>query len=491
MRSLLRVCGRWFLPAAMTAAAMAAPALAEGDQPANGVFADDDTLPGSYRLHTETDIGGGLWGLGPNRGPAKRASFKADVHDDVAAFDVRHPCTMCHTDEAKDLHVARIGTGCRQCHVSLPIVGMHHDDSPMNPMRRHASVCAACHEGATPSFAGYVVHEPSAISAEAREQFPLLFYAVWFMIFLAGGVLALFIPFTVLWLAREYGGKLRTRGHGRADATVRLKRFTPAMRLWHLALIAAFMLLTVTGLAWMYIETPWGRMLASWFGGPRLTVEVHRITGIVMLAGFAAHIVYALTKVDWRNLPRSLVSPDMLVMTPRDIGNVFRHLGWIFGLCKAPGFDRWTWWGKFDYWAVWWGITVLGVTGLLIYNPVLTSDYMPGWLLNVMTWIHRIEAFLAFTHVFTIHFLVEHFRPGRLPFSAAMFDGTVPLDIARSEHPAWIERLEREGRLAGLMTSEPPVILRILYFGVGYAIMILAVALMAFAFANIMAVSLF
>ena len=78
----------------------------------------------------------------------------------------------------------------------------------MNPIRRHAYVCAKCHEGSTPSFAGYMVHEPSVISAEARDQFPLLYYGFWFMIILAGGVFAFFIPFTVLWMVREYGAKL-------------------------------------------------------------------------------------------------------------------------------------------------------------------------------------------------------------------------------------------------------------------------------------------
>ncbi len=275
-----------------------------------------------------------------------------------------------------------------------------------------------------------------------------------------------------------------------ADTMLRLKRFTPAMRLWHLALIVIFILMTVTGLAWMYVETPWGQMLSSWFGGPQQTVEVHKIAGLVLLAGFVLHIVHALTKVNWSEFPRSLFAPDMLVMTPRDVGNIFRHVGWIVGLCKAPRFERWTWWGKFDYWAVWWGFTITGVTGLIIYDPILTSEYMPGWLLNVMAWIHRIEAFLAFIHVFTIHFLIEHFRPAHLPFNASMFDGTLSLANAREEHSEWVERLEREGRLEEYLVPEPPVYLRILYFGVGYAIMGFAVVLMVYALMNLTAVTL-
>ncbi len=275
-----------------------------------------------------------------------------------------------------------------------------------------------------------------------------------------------------------------------AEQAMHIKRFSAVARLWHLALIVIFMLMTVSGIAWMYVETQWGAMLASWFGGPLQAVEVHRVAGLVLLAGFAAHVVYALAKVDWSGLPGSLVAPDMLVMTGRDVVNIFRHIGWVFGLCEMPRFERWTWWGKFDYWAVWWGFTITGVTGLILYDPVLTSDYMPGWLLNVMAWIHRIEAFLAFTHVFTIHFMAEHLRVAHLPFNASMFDGNISLENAREEHPEWVARLEREGRLEAMLAPEPPVWLRVLYFGVGYAIMTFAVVLMVFAFLNIMSVSL-
>ena len=276
-----------------------------------------------------------------------------------------------------------------------------------------------------------------------------------------------------------------------SSANLRIRRFTPVMQLWHAVLIILFMLLTVSGLAWMYVETAWGRQLCSLFGGPSQAVEVHKIAGLVLLVGFVLHIFYALSKVDWSKFPGSLFGPDMLMMTFKDVSSIFRHIGWIFGLCKAPTFDRWTWWGKFDYWAVWWGFTITGVTGLILYDPILSSDYMPGWFLNVMTWIHRIEAFLAFTHVFTIHFLVEHFRVSHFPFNASMFDGTVSLEKAKSDHSEWIARLESEGRLDDMMVPEPPVFLRILYFGVGYAIIGFSVLLLVFAFMNIMHLSLY
>jgi hypothetical protein len=210
---------RWLFVALLIATGLVSgpvPSVAgqEGRQ-GSGFFRDQDTLPSSYRLYTQTGIGGGLWGLGPNRGKVKKSSFRADAHAGVRDYSSQRSCASCHTEQAKDLHSVRMDIKCTQCHLSKPIAGVHQYYSAMNPIRRHAYVCAKCHEGSSPSFAGYMVHEPSAISPEARDQFPLLYYGVWLMIILAGGVFAFFIPFTLLWLLREYGARL-TRGesHG-------------------------------------------------------------------------------------------------------------------------------------------------------------------------------------------------------------------------------------------------------------------------------------
>lgn len=276
-----------------------------------------------------------------------------------------------------------------------------------------------------------------------------------------------------------------------AAERLRLKRFSVVQRLWHIGLVVLFMAMGVTGLAWMYIETSWGQALAEAFGGYREVLYWHRIAGLIFIAGFALHIVYMLFKIDWRNFPRSLLGPETLVYQWVDVKGFFQHLAWIFGLARAPSFERWSWWEKFDYWAVWWGLMVVGITGLILYDPVLTSEYMPGWLLNVALWVHRIEALLAMGHVFTIHFFVENFRPTALPFNSAMFDGTMPLEHARREHAQWVARLEREGRLDCELVAEPPVILRIVYFMSGYAMIGLGLFLLIFAILNFGALTLF
>ncbi|MCB1761038.1 MAG: cytochrome c3 family protein [Gammaproteobacteria bacterium] len=175
-----------------------------------GFYRDQDTLPGVYRLYQQQPKKlDWLWSTGPYQRGVRKSSFKKDVHIDVANYSPRRLCTDCHRDHSRDMHMTRVGITCVQCHRDKPIDGVYHYYSSMNPIRRHAYVCAKCHEGATPSFASYVVHEPNPLAAPTREDFPALYYATWFMVILAGGVFVIFIPYVVLWGVRELVDKLR------------------------------------------------------------------------------------------------------------------------------------------------------------------------------------------------------------------------------------------------------------------------------------------
>jgi len=186
------------------------------DLATSGYFRDQDTLPGSYRFYQQLPGGeAGLWGMGPSRPKLSRSSFNMDAHDGVAYYSPQERCQKCHEPQTKDLHGLRMGISCVQCHRSQPVAGVFHYYSSLNPIRRHAYVCAKCHEGATPSFASYMVHEPNPIASEARDSFPLLYYTVWFMLILAGGVFVIFLPYTVFWWVRDFIAKMAGRpDHG-------------------------------------------------------------------------------------------------------------------------------------------------------------------------------------------------------------------------------------------------------------------------------------
>lgn len=194
----------WLVAGALPAAAQTA---AGSEEAGTGYFRDQDTLPGSYRLYMQQPREQGwLWALGPRPAELRKASFAVDAHELVADYSPRRLCTDCHKEHTRDLHQSRVGITCVQCHRDEPIAGVYQYYAAMNPIRRHAYVCAKCHEGATPSFASYVVHEPNPLDTASLEKFPLFFYAVWFMLILAGGIFAIFIPYVVLWGLRELVG---------------------------------------------------------------------------------------------------------------------------------------------------------------------------------------------------------------------------------------------------------------------------------------------
>lgn len=248
----------------------------------------------------------------------------------------------------------------------------------------------------------------------------------------------------------------------------RIRRFSSLQRLFHLLLILTFLTQAGTGLARMYIETSWGKAVAGVFGGYEACRTVHIYVGIFMILGFFLHVLYVVAKIDRKNIAANLLGPDSLLPQPKDIKDFFQHIGWFLGRNRAPKFDRWGYWEKFDYWAVFWGIPLLGVTGLLMAYPLAASRIMPGWMLNVAFWIHRIEAILAMCHVFIIHFFIGHLRRHNFPMDRAMFEGSADIAATRDERPAWISRLEQSGSIDTVLVHEASAGRRAVFYLVGY-----------------------
>jgi hypothetical protein len=144
----------------------------------------------------------GIFAYSPTAARVRIRSRLADSHQGIKFYN-RRRCEECHVQETKDLHTVRANLTCRQCHGGEPIAGIDHYYSPLNPFRRHAYVCAKCHEGAGASFATYVVHAPNPSLTGTLKTFPVLFYAFWIMIAIAVGTFVVFLPHTILWGVRE------------------------------------------------------------------------------------------------------------------------------------------------------------------------------------------------------------------------------------------------------------------------------------------------
>ncbi|MBI9087906.1 MAG: cytochrome b/b6 domain-containing protein [Desulfobacterium sp.] len=258
----------------------------------------------------------------------------------------------------------------------------------------------------------------------------------------------------------------------------RLYRFTPIQRLFHVLLVLSFLIQAASGLGRMYMETPWGQALCLMFGGYGRAGEVHRVIGLFMLVLFAVHLIYLMCCIQWRQFPGCLMGPDSMVPAPRDLGHFFQHVGWFFGRCPEPPLDRWGYWEKFDYWAVFWGMVIMGSSGLMVAYPLFTSRFMPGWGLNVAFWVHRLEALLAMGHVFMIHFFIGHLRPRHFPMDRSIFQGSARLDTVARERPAWLARLKADGKFRERLTGDVPRTRKAIYLVFGFAAMAVGIYLL-------------
>jgi hypothetical protein len=135
-------------------------------------------------------------------GVVRNRTYLADSHAGIQFYEHRR-CEECHVTEGKHSHTVRGNVTCRQCHGGEPIAGINYYYSPMNPIRRHAYVCAKCHEGANPSFATFMVHEPQAGASQTRKIFPSFYYTNWFMYFLIVVTLGFFGLHTLIWVGKE------------------------------------------------------------------------------------------------------------------------------------------------------------------------------------------------------------------------------------------------------------------------------------------------
>jgi len=251
--------------------------------------------------------------------------------------------------------------------------------------------------------------------------------------------------------------------------TKRIKRFSILDRVFHLFLILTFLLQTATGFSQLFFPTTWGKNLNAVFGGYDTSILIHKWVGVLMICGFIFHTFYLFTRIDWKNLRTSLFGPDSLIPNFQDAKHLWQKILWFFGIGSPPKMGRWAYWEKFDYWAVYWGMPLLAITGIMMMYPIVASRFVPGWTLNIAVLLHRAEAILAISYIFIVHFSVGHLRPSNFPMNEAMFAGSISMEELAEEKPAWFDRLKNEKKLETAKVNPPSLLYKIIYFIFGYA----------------------
>jgi cytochrome b subunit of formate dehydrogenase len=242
-------------------------------------------------------------------------------------------------------------------------------------------------------------------------------------------------------------------------------RFSRLNRGLHALLIVSFMALAFTGMTLKFSYTTWAAAVSHFLGGFETAGFIHRSAAVLMFGVFLTHLLDLARRVrtehrSWRDL---VFGPDSLLFSRQDLQQFWGTMKWFVGAGQRPAFGRWTYWEKFDYFAVFWGIFVIGSTGLTLWFSVFFTRFLPGSFLNVATIIHSDEALLATGFIFTVHFFNTHLRPEKFPMDTVIFTGRMPLEEFKRDKPAEYEQLVKSGELETyLVEPYPDVVVRAL-----------------------------
>jgi cytochrome b subunit of formate dehydrogenase len=269
------------------------------------------------------------------------------------------------------------------------------------------------------------------------------------------------------------------------------QRFTRLNRVLHILMIVSFLSLALTGMTLKFSYTGWARILSHLLGGFESAGFIHRFAAVIMFGVFITHIIdlFVHKKKESKSFMEMILDPDGLMFNKKDWKDFKGSMKWFLGMGERPGYGRWTYWEKFDYFAVFWGIFVIGSTGLSLWMPEFFTRFLPGWFINVATIIHSDEALLATGFIFTVHFFNTHLRPEKFPMDIVIFSGRMPVKELQLDRPEEYNKLVSKGELDKFMVEPyPPIVIKaIKIFGwialaTGFSIIVWIIYAMIFAY---------
>ncbi len=227
-------------------------------------------------------------------------------------------------------------------------------------------------------------------------------------------------------------------------------RFTIHQRIQHILMIVSFTMLAFTGLPQKF--NTWG--VSEWWvnflGGIEMVRNLHRFFAVVLLADAVYHIVYIFGGMAIRKQPL----PLSMIPSLKDFQGMYQEIRYFVGLSREePQYDRFNWREKFDYWAVFWGTPILGISGLILMYPVQVTHFLPGQAVPMAMIAHSDEAFLAVAWIFGSHLFFTHLSPGVFPLNKSIFTGRIPVTRLQEEHPLEWKRIQ-----AALAVAQPEAV---------------------------------
>ncbi len=233
-------------------------------------------------------------------------------------------------------------------------------------------------------------------------------------------------------------------------------RFTVGQRYLHIFLAITFLALAMTGLTLRFSSTPWATALARSVGGFGAVLFFHLFSAVVLTIDFMIHVVNVVYRIIARKEYNLLWGPSSMVPNLKDLKDFVAQLKWFVFRGPKPKFGRYSYWDKVDYWGVFWGMAIIGISGYAMWFAPFFGRFLPGSWLNVALLIHGEEAILAVGFIFTVHFFNTHLRPENFPMDLVIFTGRISEEELKERHPEEYRQLVATGGLEKLRVDAPP-----------------------------------
>src|SRR3974390_1099363 len=233
------------------------------------------------------------------------------------------------------------------------------------------------------------------------------------------------------------------------------QRFTREQRYLHAVLFSTFLGLAGTGLPLRFSESVWARGFARAVGGFGAILFFHKFCALALTIAFLIHVREIFTRGLYRREKGIFWGATSMVANWKDVKDLLGHLRWFVGFGPKPQFERYAYWEKFDYWAVFWGMIVIGFSGYAMWFAPFFAHFLPGWALNAVLVIHSEEGLLAILFIFSIHFVNTHLRPDSFPMDMVVFTGVESEEEFKHKRPMEYERLGGEGGLEARLGEAP------------------------------------
>ncbi|MBN2107385.1 MAG: hypothetical protein JW832_08150 [Deltaproteobacteria bacterium] len=359
---------------------------------------------------------------------------------------------------------------CLDCHAGSggSIHSMHDKNDPRSAVypanRLKACSNLDCHPDAGQNLTEYKVH----LLAD-RARHPVEFYVSLFFVLLT---LFSFIPImiaAILDLVREIlpvKHRFENRvlpprpvvdgvelGDDRPPVYVKngvryFKHLTFNQRQQHVLLMVSFGGLVLTGIPMKYMHVEWMRSLYEMLGGIELATVIHRVCAVVMGFVFLFHFLYIaccyveyylkpLQKAGKLTLLNMFKSILVLPMVPNleDARTIWKSLRYRLYLTNdRPAASRFNFKEKFGYLAVFWGVPVIGLSGVILWGQDFFTQFLPGNILNFCLIAHSDEALLATIVILLWHIYNTHLKLEHLPMGMSWLTGTKKEEEISGEH---------------------------------------------------------